>query len=122
MYNSFFGFKEKPFNLTPDARYLFLSPHHKEALDHLSRCASNGGCPDLVITDVRMAEMSGEMFVENLRSILPHLPVIVISAFELPDQLGGYPFLRKPFKIREMIDSIEKTEKRGPEASGDVPT
>ena len=35
MYTSFFGFTEKPFNLTPDARYLFLSPHHKEALDHL---------------------------------------------------------------------------------------
>ena len=35
MYTSFFGFKEKPFNLTPDARYLFLSPQHKEALDHL---------------------------------------------------------------------------------------
>ena len=35
MYTSFFGFQEKPFNLTPDARYLFLSPHHKEALDHL---------------------------------------------------------------------------------------
>ena len=35
MYTSFFGFKEKPFNLTPDAKYLFLSPYHREALDHL---------------------------------------------------------------------------------------
>jgi len=35
MYNSFFGFTENPFNLTPDPRYLFLSPYHKEALDHL---------------------------------------------------------------------------------------
>lgn len=35
MYTSFFGFTEKPFNLTPDVRYLFLSPHHKEGLDHL---------------------------------------------------------------------------------------
>lgn len=35
MYTSFFGFNENPFNLTPDPRYLFLSPHHKEALDHL---------------------------------------------------------------------------------------
>ncbi len=35
MYTSYFGFKENPFNLTPDPRYLFLSPHHKEALDHL---------------------------------------------------------------------------------------
>ena len=35
MYTSYFGFKESPFNLTPDPRYLFLSPHHKEAFDHL---------------------------------------------------------------------------------------
>ncbi|HBF42749.1 MAG TPA: hypothetical protein DDW42_03815 [Desulfobacteraceae bacterium] len=35
MYTSFFGLNENPFNLTPDPRYLFLSPHHKEALDHL---------------------------------------------------------------------------------------
>jgi len=35
MYTSFFGFKENPFNLTPDPRYLFLSTYHKEALDHL---------------------------------------------------------------------------------------
>ncbi|MCP4683581.1 MAG: AAA family ATPase [Desulfobacterales bacterium] len=35
MYTSFFGFNENPFNLTPDPRYLYLSPFHKEALDHL---------------------------------------------------------------------------------------
>jgi general secretion pathway protein A len=35
MYTSYFGFKESPFNLTPDPRYLFLSPHHREALDHM---------------------------------------------------------------------------------------
>jgi general secretion pathway protein A len=35
MYTSFFGFKENPFNLTPDPRYLYLSHYHKEALDHL---------------------------------------------------------------------------------------
>ena len=35
MYTHFFGLKENPFNLTPDPRYLFMSPYHKEALDHL---------------------------------------------------------------------------------------
>ena len=35
MYTTFFQLKENPFNLTPDPRYLFLSPHHKKALDHL---------------------------------------------------------------------------------------
>jgi len=35
VYYSYFGFKESPFNLTPDPRYLFLSLYHREALDHL---------------------------------------------------------------------------------------
>ena len=35
MYESFFGLKESPFNLTPDPRYLFLSTQHREALNHL---------------------------------------------------------------------------------------
>lgn len=35
IYEDFFGFSEKPFNLTPDPKYLYLSPKHKEALAHL---------------------------------------------------------------------------------------
>ncbi len=35
MYESFYGLKEKPFSLTPDPRYLFLSEKHKEAFAHL---------------------------------------------------------------------------------------
>jgi len=35
MYTSFFDLKENPFNLTPDPKYLFLSPQHREALNHL---------------------------------------------------------------------------------------
>jgi general secretion pathway protein A len=35
MYEAFFGFREKPFNLTPDPRFLFLSAKHSEAAAHL---------------------------------------------------------------------------------------
>src|ERR1022692_1268916 len=35
MYLSFYGFKEMPFNVTPDPKFLFLSPNHQEALQHL---------------------------------------------------------------------------------------
>ena len=35
MYEQFFGLEEEPFRLTPDPRYLFLSPKHAEALAHL---------------------------------------------------------------------------------------
>lgn len=35
MYQEFYGFKEMPFNITPDPRFLYLSPTHQEALQHL---------------------------------------------------------------------------------------
>jgi general secretion pathway protein A len=35
MYQRFYGFSEMPFNITPDPRFLYLSPTHLEALQHL---------------------------------------------------------------------------------------
>ncbi len=35
MYTGFFGLNEKPFSITPDPRYLFMSERHGEALAHL---------------------------------------------------------------------------------------
>jgi len=35
MYESFYGLRERPFRLTPDPRFLFLSNKHKEAFAHL---------------------------------------------------------------------------------------
>jgi general secretion pathway protein A len=36
MYNKFYGFKENPFEITPDPRFLYLSENHKEALAQLT--------------------------------------------------------------------------------------
>jgi general secretion pathway protein A len=36
VYEGFFGFRERPFELTSDPRFLFLSPSHKEALSNLA--------------------------------------------------------------------------------------
>ncbi len=35
MYESFFGLKETPFNMTPDPRFMYLSGHHQDALSSL---------------------------------------------------------------------------------------
>src|SRR5258706_9100185 len=35
MYTAWFGLNEKPFAITPDPRYLYLSVRHAEALAHL---------------------------------------------------------------------------------------
>src|SRR5215831_20163525 len=35
MYLTFYGFTEKPFNATPDPKFLYMSPGHREALAQL---------------------------------------------------------------------------------------
>ena len=35
MYESFFGLRERPFDLTPNPRFLVLTPRHREALSNL---------------------------------------------------------------------------------------
>ena len=35
MYTAFYGLREKPFSLTPNPRFLYLTDAHKEALAHL---------------------------------------------------------------------------------------
>lgn len=36
MYLDYYGFREMPFHITPDPKFLYLSPSHQEALSHLS--------------------------------------------------------------------------------------
>ncbi|MFZ2603444.1 MAG: ATPase, partial [Candidatus Omnitrophota bacterium] len=35
MYKKFYGFSEKPFNMTPDSKFFFPSSKHTEALSSL---------------------------------------------------------------------------------------
>jgi general secretion pathway protein A len=43
MYSSYFGLTERPFSITPDPRFLFMSERHREALAHLVYGAGPGG-------------------------------------------------------------------------------
>lgn len=43
MYTGHFSFREPPFSIAPDPRYLYLSPQHREALAHLLYGISVGG-------------------------------------------------------------------------------
>jgi general secretion pathway protein A len=35
MYNEYYGFRESPFSITPDPRFLFFSDQHREAFHHI---------------------------------------------------------------------------------------
>src|SRR6185503_18010949 len=51
MYERFYGLIERPFELTPNTRYLFLSPRHAEALTMLQYGSSRRNGLTLLIGD-----------------------------------------------------------------------
>jgi len=68
MYTSFFGLNVKPFAITPDPRYLYLSERHTEALAHLAYGISEAG---------GFIQLTGEVGTGKttvLRSLLQQLP------------------------------------------------
>jgi general secretion pathway protein A len=42
MYRKFYGFQQKPFEITPDPKFVYLSEIHKEALAHLQYAVREG--------------------------------------------------------------------------------
>ena len=52
MYQEFFGLNEKPFSITPNPRFLYLSDQHKEALAHLVYGTDESGSFALLTGDV----------------------------------------------------------------------
>jgi len=52
VYEKFFGFREQPFELTPDPKYLFLSASHKEAISNLQYGISSRKCVTVLIGEV----------------------------------------------------------------------
>lgn len=51
MYERYYGLRERPFDLTPDPRFLFMSPAHHEALTHLKYALSGRPGITLLIGD-----------------------------------------------------------------------
>jgi general secretion pathway protein A len=70
VYTEFFGLNEKPFAITPDPRYLYMSARHADALAHLIYGISESG---------GFIQLTGEVGTGKttlIRSLLEQLPVI----------------------------------------------
>jgi general secretion pathway protein A len=89
MYERFFGLDDQPFRLTPDPRYLFLSPKHAEALANL-RLGLNESSGFVCITgDVGTGKTT------LLRALLADLADNVTAAYILTPSLSVIELLRR---------------------------
>ena len=87
MYTSFFGLNEKPFSITPDPRYLFMSERHTEALAHLIYGVRESG---------GFIQLTGEVGTGKttlVRSLLQQVPDNADVAVILNPQISRNEFL-----------------------------
>ncbi len=67
---------------------------------------------NLTITDLKMADMSGMMLMEELLLIDPEMPVIILTAHGTIENAveairkGAYSYITKPFDQKELILQI----------------
>lgn len=72
------------------------------------------GC---VITDVRMAEMSGLELLQRMKSQMDPRPIVILTGhgdIEMAVQavrMGAFEFFEKPFKHDRLIETIERAER-----------
>jgi general secretion pathway protein A len=87
MYTKFFGLNEKPFAITPDPRYLFMSERHGEGLAHLVYGVTESG---------GFIQLTGEVGTGKttlVRTLLGQMPAEIDVALILNPQLTAAEFL-----------------------------
>jgi two-component system, cell cycle response regulator CpdR len=70
----------------------------------------------LILTDIRMPEMSGIRLAMLIQEIKPSIKVVIMTAYELtPDELGEHlptisrdDILQKPFRLLQVCTAIKK--------------
>ena len=110
MYNAFFGFRERPFQLVPNPAYLFLSKCHEEALAHLVYAISHGDGFVEIIGEVGTGKTT------LCRVFLEHLDDSTEAAYIINPKLNAVQLLKAindefaidsgPDTIKELIDAL----------------
>ena len=114
MYTSFFGLNEKPFTITPDPRYLFMSERHGEGLAHLVYGVTESG---------GFIQLTGEVGTGKttlVRTLLGQIPAEVDIALILNPQLTAVEFLmticeelglalpKQRYSAKALVDSLNR--------------
>ncbi len=97
----------------------FLDP--KEALQQIRRAP-----PDVLVTDMRMAQMSGLELVVEARKVAPGLPVLLITAYNTDEvrrkvlETGSIEYFEKPYEFSKLVETLDRALSRSSGFSGSL--
>ena len=113
MYYDFFGFREPPFSIAPDPRYLYLTERHKEALAHLMYGVQGQGGFIVITGEVGTGKTTvSRCFIENApdnvdialilnpRLTARELLSAICDELEIPHEVGA--------SIKQLVDLINQ--------------
>jgi len=93
--------------------------------------ACRGECYDAIIADIRLPDMSGYQLLLRLQEILDPVPLILMTGFGYDPghsivkarQAGIDLVLFKPFRVDQLLDTVEKSilRRRAPSVAGTDP-
>ncbi len=138
MYLEYFGFRENPFSITPNPRFIFLSNNHKEAFAHLlygvrSRCGfieltGEVGAGKTTVLRTLLEQLEGDdyrlSFIFNPSLSAPELLQGICREFRIeggPDQATGPIDRLNAFLLREnaagrtVVLVIDEAQNLGPD-------
>src|SRR5262249_39326157 len=88
------------------------------ATEAMNKIKLINGQVDLAIVDIGLPDRKGDTFVNELRAVYPHLPIVIASGYHeagLRERFGADPlisFLRKPY-ARVDIEKAVSAARRG---------
>jgi len=87
-----------------------LATHGDDALEQLGRLERP---PDLVLTDIVMPRLGGHQLLQEIRRLLPEVPVLLMSGYTEQAavlhglrEAGAAGFLQKPFRTVELLRAV----------------
>lgn len=95
--------------LKDDSRAILQADNAMEALKILTHDSV-----DLLISDIKMPDITGIALLKKIKSVNPELPVIMITAYASTDEaveamkLGAFDYVTKPFNIDELKLVVDK--------------
>jgi len=113
MYQNYFGFKERPFQLVPNPAYLFLSRSHEEAMAHLAYAVSEGDGFITIIGEVGTGKTTlCRAFIESLddRCEVAYIFNPKLTAVELLEAVCDEFGIHAPVdtNAKDLIDALNR--------------